>query len=114
VALNLVMNAIQALDGGGKVTLRCGQEAMQAPPGEVGGEAGPMVWFEVEDDGPGIPEDLRAILFEPFVTTKEAGQGTGLGLPLSMGIVQDHGGWIDAWSRPGEGARFRVWLRPPG
>lgn len=113
VAINLVMNAIQALGPeGGAVELRCGREEAPTRPNEAVEEPGAMVWFEVEDDGPGIPEEILAVVFEPFVTTKEAGQGTGLGLPLSLGIVRDHGGWIDAYSLPGAGARFRVFLRP--
>jgi signal transduction histidine kinase len=102
VAINLVMNAIQAL----------GPEEAPTRPNEAAGEPGAMVWFEVDDDGPGIPEEILVVVFEPFVTTKEAGQGTGLGLPLSLGIVRDHGGWIEAHSPPGSGARFRVFLRP--
>ena len=113
VAINLVINAIHALDSrGGVVTLRCGREPAACPPQDSGEAPGPAVWFEVEDNGPGIPDDILPVLFEPFVTTKEAGQGTGLGLPLSMGIVRDHGGWIDVQSAPDAGARFRVFLRP--
>jgi two-component system NtrC family sensor kinase len=113
VAINLVMNAIQALGPrGGAVALRCGREEAPTRPNEAAGEPGAMVWFEVDDDGPGIPEEILVVVFEPFVTTKEAGQGTGLGLPLSLGIVRDHGGWIEAHSPPGSGARFRVFLRP--
>lgn len=143
VALNLVINAIQALSprGGGLVALRCGSEDHVAPPVEPtpsssvapsaatvttpavpsaaseatsAGTGGPgkRVWFEVEDDGPGIEKEILPVVFEPFVTTKEPGVGTGLGLPLSVSIVQDHGGWIAVHSPPGTGARFRVYLRP--
>jgi len=112
VALNLVLNAIQALGpGGGLVVLRCGVDPQATPPGDEG-RPEPRAWFEVEDDGPGVPEEILPVVFEPFVTTKEPGQGTGLGLPLSVGIIQDHGGWIAVHSPPGSGARFRVYLKP--
>lgn len=114
VLLNLVLNAIQALapGGGGEITLRSGVSEQIKPPEDLGEEPGPHVWFEVEDNGPGIPEDILPVLFEPFVTTKEPGKGTGLGLPLAAGIVRDHGGWVEVSSTPGKGARFRVYLKP--
>jgi len=65
---------------------------------------------EVEDSGKGInPEHLERI-FEPFFTTKPVGSGTGLGLSLSYGIVQQHGGRIEVKSEPGKGSVFRVVL----
>jgi signal transduction histidine kinase len=58
----------------------------------------------------GISEEHLQQLFEPFFTTKEVGAGTGLGLSLAYGIVQEHGGWIDVASRVGEGSCFTVFL----
>jgi signal transduction histidine kinase len=95
-ALNLVRNAIQAMPAGGRLTL----ETAVLPDGAVA--------LSVEDTGPGIPEDQRCQIFEPFFTSKAG--GTGLGLPLAMHIVRDHDGEIDVRNVPGAGARFTVTL----
>jgi signal transduction histidine kinase len=69
----------------------------------------------IRDEGPGIPPDVLAHIFEPFFTTKEEGKGTGLGLPIALGIVQQHGGTIDVNSHPQKGTAFTVTLpeEPP-
>jgi signal transduction histidine kinase len=72
------------------------------------------VTVEVEDDGPGIDPALRDRLFEPFVTSKPAGRGTGLGLPISRRIVQEGGGSLEVRSEPGRGTCFVVKLRAEG
>jgi PAS domain S-box-containing protein len=103
VVTNLVMNAAQAVDRGGNIWLQTRAE----PQGYV---------IEVVDDGPGIPHDVMARIFEPFFTTKPMGQGTGLGLSVSLGVVQQHGGTVTADNRAaGEpsGARFIVRLPMP-
>jgi signal transduction histidine kinase len=69
------------------------------------------VAVDVEDDGPGIDPALRERLFEPFVTSKAAGRGTGLGLPISRRIVQGCGGTLDVRSELGRGTCFTVRLR---
>ena len=97
VFLNLLVNAAQAINGPGRVTLHTGCD-------------GDQVWIEVRDNGSGIaPEDMKR-LFEPFFTTKPVGHGTGLGLSLSWGIIQRHKGKIDVDSQPGKGTVFRVTL----
>src|SRR5207237_1138704 len=97
VVLNLLSNAIQAVEGrAGKIVVHTWSE-------------GEEVCLSVADDGPGIPEAVRARIFEPFFTTKEPGKGTGLGLTVSQGIVQEHGGRIDVASAA-SGATFTVRL----
>lgn len=86
---NLIANAAEALDGSGTITLRTHHRD------------GRLI-VEVEDDGPGIPEGLLDRVFDPFVTTKAPGEGTGLGLNLAHQIVVDHhGGSLAVDSRPG-------------
>jgi PAS domain S-box-containing protein len=98
VFLNLLMNAIQACDRGGMVAAR------------TRAETGCGVVVEVRDDGCGIRPEHRSRLFEPFFTTKPVGQGTGLGLSVSFGIVRDHGGAIEVDSEVGRGSTFRLRL----
>ena len=109
VLTNLVVNAIQATPAGGTVTLAA--RALEAvPPPYVGGGARRWIAIDVRDTGAGMAEDVRARVFEPFYTTKEVGDGTGLGLSVSWGLVREHGGWIDVASVQGEGATFTVYL----
>ena len=94
---NLLDNAIDAVGGHGKIGVRVSRENGR-------------VLVEISDDGPGIPEDVRERMFEPFYTTKDVGKGTGLGLDISRRVVvDDHGGDIRVDSRPGD-TRFEVRL----
>jgi signal transduction histidine kinase len=106
VFLNIVVNAIQAMPDGGRLTVtsRWMDALMQDEPRE--GTAGVLCKFE--DTGIGIPEDAMASLFEPFHTTKE--EGTGLGLVVAKRIVEAHGGTVRVRSKPGTGTCFEVWL----
>jgi len=97
VFLHLLENAVQACDRGGTVTARTRAEGRE-------------VVVEIRDTGCGIAPEHRARLFEPFFTTKPVGQGTGLGLSVSFGIVRDHGGCIEVESEVGRGSTFRVRL----
>ena len=97
VLLNLLVNAAQAIEDRGTVTVRSGCD-------------GGQVWIEVADTGCGIPEENLPNIFDPFFTTKEVGSGTGLGLHLSLKIIEAHGGQISADSKVGQGAIFRIEL----
>lgn len=66
------------------------------------------IQLTVTDSGPGIPEEIQGRIFDPFFTTKPIGQGTGLGLSFSFGIITDHGGTIRVENEPGQGARFTI------
>jgi hemerythrin-like metal-binding protein/PAS domain S-box-containing protein len=98
VFMYLLTNAIQAIEGQGRITLRTGREGAD------------WIWVDVQDNGRGIPEQDQGRLFDPFFTTRPVGQGTGMGLALAYSIVQKHCGKIEVESRPGSGSRFRVWL----
>lgn len=101
VFLNLVLNAIEAMQGKGELTVRIRRAERPA-------WIGPAVGIEFADTGPGIAPEIRDCLFDPFETTKEG--GSGLGLFISKNIVEQHGGEIEVESAEGEGATFTVWL----
>jgi two-component system NtrC family sensor kinase len=100
VLMALMINALDAMEGGGRLAVRTSLSMRR------GGE----VIVEVEDTGPGIAVEARTRLFEPFFTTKPLGRGTGLGLSICYGIVEEHRGRIEVDSQPGRGATFRVHL----
>ncbi len=99
VVINLLLNAADAVADRGRIVIRTGLR--QNPPAVI---------LEVEDDGAGIPQDVRERIFEPFFTTKEGDKGTGLGLAISHGIVERHHGKIELESTLGKGSLFRVVL----
>jgi signal transduction histidine kinase/CheY-like chemotaxis protein len=116
---NLILNAVDAMPEGG--TLSVGGQLVHSPTGQLGERpalpsqatdeplAHPTSWVEltVTDTGIGMPEDVRRRAFEPFFTTK-GGRGTGLGLSMVYGIMERHGGSIEAGSTPGHGATFTL------
>ena len=96
VVMNLVINAAHAMGTArGTITIRTGC-------------ADGLAWFEVSDNGSGIPKDVLPRIFDPFYTTKSVGKGTGLGLSLSYGIIQKHHGSINVQTELGKGTTFRV------
>src|SRR5919202_1064583 len=103
VCLNLVTNAVQAMApmGGGRLRV-------------VTRADGTSVVLEMTDSGPGIPSGVRARIFEPFFTTKPEGEGTGLGLSVSYGIVAAHGGTIEVAETSAGGTTFRITLPSAG
>jgi signal transduction histidine kinase len=98
VLLNLVLNAVQAMPESGTLRVAATREGEQ------------HIRLTVADTGCGIPPDVLPKIFEPFVTTKERGKGTGLGLTVVLGIVQEHGGSITVESTPGQGTTFTLLL----
>ena len=106
---NLVVNAVQATPAGQSVTVAIARERLR-PPADPGGKEAPYVRLSVRDEGPGMSEEVQHHLFEPFFTTKGVGEGTGLGLSVSSGIIREHGGWIAAESQLGRGSCFSIYL----
>lgn len=97
--LVILMNAVEAMPQGGRLSVQSSYDPVH--------RLGHVV---ISDEGPGIPREVLAHIFEPFFTTKEEGKGTGLGLPIALGIVQQHGGNIEVTSNPSGGAKFTVLL----
>jgi two-component system NtrC family sensor kinase len=99
VILNILLNAIQAIDEKGKIVIKT-----------VRNKATHTLQLIVADNGCGIPERVRAKIFDPFYTTKPVGEGTGLGLSIVHGIVEDHKGKIHIDSTQGVGTKFTITL----
>jgi signal transduction histidine kinase len=99
VLINLILNGIQAMENGGVLSIRARRESKE------GGFC-----FEVSDTGKGIPPQDLAKIFDPFFTTKDVGKGSGLGLSVSHGIIDQHGGRIEVKSEVGRGTTFSVFL----
>jgi len=100
VLMALMLNAVDALEQGGSLTVRT----------RINPNRDDEVMAEVEDTGIGMPRSELTKIFEPFYTTKPPGRGTGLGLSICYGIMQEHGGRIEAESEPGRGSVFRVFF----
>jgi PAS domain S-box-containing protein len=112
ILLNLVVNAQDAIEGGGTIRIQTGHvvlddEFVRHHPGM---KTGAHVSLAVSDDGCGMTEDIQNHIFEPFYTTKEVGHGTGLGLSTVYGIVKQHDGYLQVKSHPGEGTTFTVYF----
>ena len=97
--INLIMNASHAIGGSGTIEVRTNYDQ----PNE-------SIRVQVSDSGYGISKADMKRIFDPFFTTKPTGEGTGLGLSVSYGIIKDHGGEITVESEPGQGSTFTVIL----
>ena len=111
MVMNLAVNARDAMEAGGQLTIGTRAEKVETPPPDCSQLApGEYAVLYVQDTGKGIDEETKARMFEPFFTTKEAGKGTGLGLSTVKGIVKQSQGHIRVTSQPGQGARFEIYL----
>jgi two-component system NtrC family sensor kinase len=104
VLINLIINALDATEPGGNINIYTATGLSASDTGHKGVE------ITIADTGSGIPPDNLDKLFDPFFSTKEVGQGTGLGLSVSYGIVQRHGGTIRVQSEVGKGSTFFIWI----
>ena len=105
IVLNLCTNAAHAMEDQGGGVLELGLKEIPLSPDH---KVGPWVEISVKDTGQGIPEEIRDRIFDPYFTTKKKGQGTGLGLAVVRGIVQDCNGHLSVESKTGAGSTFRV------
>jgi PAS domain S-box-containing protein len=112
VIMNIVLNAREAMPNGGKVTLETANVSFSPEDAATYPElnAGDYVMLAITDTGTGMSAAVRARVFEPFFSTKGVGQGTGLGLSTSYGIVKQSGGHISAYSEPAQGTTFKIYL----
>jgi CheY-like chemotaxis protein len=112
VLLNLATNARDAMPQGGRLSLDTQlvvlDDAFIRTHGY--GKPGRFAVISVSDTGCGMGKETVAQIFEPFFTTKEVGKGTGLGLAMAYGIIKQHNGYITAYSEPGKGTTFRIYL----
>jgi signal transduction histidine kinase len=112
VLLNLAVNARDAMPAGGRLTIEtvndeCLNDGRYA---DDTARSSPSICLKVTDSGSGMSDDVKSHLFEPFFTTKEQGKGTGLGLPVVHGIIQQSDGHIEVASEPNAGTTFKIYL----
>jgi two-component system, cell cycle sensor histidine kinase and response regulator CckA len=112
ILLNLAVNAQDAITGTGAITLETGRLILDEEYARLhpGVKPGPYLLLAFSDNGCGMGEETLRHIYEPFFTTKEVGRGTGLGLATVYGIVKQHDGYIEVWSRPGVGTTFKLFF----
>ncbi len=108
--LNLALNARDAMPKGGDLAIRASERWIMADPARPGRTAGHYVAFQIADSGHGMPPEVLAHAFEPFFTTKGLGRGSGLGLSMVYGFVQQSGGFIEIESKVGVGTAVEMFL----
>ncbi len=108
ILMNLILNAQDAMPGGGHLKIRTRRHDVEGSEPEL--SEGAYVCLEVSDTGTGMDEGTLALIFEPFFTTKEPNEGTGLGLAMVYGIMHQHGGAVKVDSEPGGGTTFRLYF----
>jgi PAS domain S-box-containing protein len=112
IAMNLAVNARDAMPAGGTITISTSLEKIHRAPTPMDPEQreGEYICLTFSDNGIGMDAQTLGRIFEPFFTTKPVGKGTGLGLSTVFGIVQQHHGWMEVESKPGCGATFRIYF----
>ena len=112
ILVNLCVNARDSITGVGRISIETSSKTLDAAfcAGHTGFVPGEYILLIVSDNGCGMDKETLSNIFEPFFTTKEVGQGTGLGLAMVYGIVKQNEGFIYAYSEPGQGTSFNIYL----
>ncbi len=112
VLMNLVVNARDAMPDGGIMTISAENLVIDEHYAKmhIDAQVGCYVAITIADTGIGIPQTIQERIFEPFFTTKEVGKGTGLGLSTALGIIKNHGGFVNLYSEVNQGTQFQIYL----